>query len=556
MPLLVVVLALLLPNIAFAAISVQDCIECHEKQKLFSHGGTGCTDCHSTITSLPHDEKLPRPSCVSCHKKTVVTYGESAHGKAEMGCNQCHAVHFIEKRKTTCASCHSDADHTSLPSSKKHLAALTCIACHGRPGKGEMTINIGIKDEKRITIEMVDRNRDNIVDRAEWYALENLLASELKGRHKVEKVFRFDGDPHKATKSIGCDSCHSSRGLFPTAKLKMAGKLSFESAIDPRIFMPELPAVEDFSETAHGKAGVECGDCHTWQKKMSEAWSETSGICAKCHKEVEGIYNSSLHAQEGATQCIDCHNPHTVKPYRELSARERVVVCARCHKDYLQVHNWLPNTALHFEYLECATCHSPRSKKSVVFYFAKKTPEGKAALTFDELTALYGEDPMSHINRSKSKEGYDLLLGEMFTLLREREKNLIVDAKIIVTEAYHNYSETHPKEKECLTCHSRNASFYESMFFLLPGKETANYVPVRGTLISEYPIATFVDFFIIGQDKLTIADLKSVFGSGSAGEPAGRGLGFKWIDFFGILLTGLIVLAIIVHVIARLVFRQ
>ena len=145
-----------------------------------------------------------------------------------------------------------------------------------------------------------------------------------------------------------------------------------------------------------------CADCHKSQKRISEGWSENATVCVKCHQQVEKTYKGSIHSKNGATHCVDCHNPHRIKSYKELNADERVAVCSRCHKDYLRKHGWLPNTSLHFEYLECATCHSPRSEKSMVFYFARKTAGKKIPLSYDQLIALYGSDPAAVI---KERQG-------------------------------------------------------------------------------------------------------------------------------------------------------
>ena len=100
----------------------------------------------------------------------------------------------------------------------------------------------------------------------------------------------------------------------------------------------------------------------------------------------------------------------------------------------------------------------------------------------------------------------DASIGKLFTVLRKRDTHAIIDASIIVTKVYHDYSETPTKEKGCLPCHSREAAFYDSMFFAIPEKGSTDYVSVKGTLFSSYPIGTFVDIFLLGEDKLTKAD--------------------------------------------------
>ena len=202
----------------------------------------------------------------------------------------------------------------------------------------------------------------------------------------------------------------------------------------------------------------------------------------------------------GATHCVDCHNPHRITSYKELGAKARMAVCSRCHKDYVRRHAWLPNTSLHFDYLECATCHSPQSKKSLVFYFVRKSPAGKAKLSYNELVALTGQDPTRAFGERQGSP--DTQIARLFTLLAQRDKNVTIDASIIVTKAYDDYSETHLRERQCVTCHSREAHFYDSMLLLLPGRDSSTYIPVKGTLLAKYPIGTSVDFFLVGKEKM------------------------------------------------------
>lgn len=251
----------------------------------------------------------------------------------------------------------------------------------------------------------------------------------------------------------------------------------------------------------------------------------------------------------GATHCVDCHNPHRITSYRELGAKARMAVCSRCHKDYVRRHAWLPNTSLHFDYLECATCHSPQSKKSLVFYFVRKSPAGKVKLSYDELVALTGQDPARAFGEQQGSP--DAQIGRLFTLLAQRDKTVTIDASIIVTKAYHDYSETHPRERECVTCHAREAHFYDSMLLLLPGRNSSTYIPVKGTLLAKYPIGTSVDFFLVGEEKMKKGDVYKFLHLRGPWE-----LGLKLIDFFGLMTILVVLVGVAVHVVLRLTVRK
>ena len=92
------------------------------------------------------------------------------------------------------------------------------------------------------------------------------------------------------------------------------------------------------------------------------------------------------------------------------------------------------------------------------------------------------------------------------------------------------------------------------MFFLIPGKEKIEYIPVKGTLLSAFPVATFIDFFLLGEDKLKKSDFRSFVNIGMGAHHTIAG--FKWIDFFGLLLLVLIIFGVAVHAIMRIVVKR
>lgn len=540
-----------------AAVTNEDCLGCHDTLKNVSHGGVGCLDCHSSITELPHAEKLTKPACAACHDRVKNLYSADIHKTKGLDCGACHNAHYAQKEKKGCVTCHSKVSHAALPEKQRHLGSLACVACHGKPDGTKMKVRVSFKGGRAPSASSVDKDGNGIVDEAEWKQLQGALQEVSKGKGSPEKSFVVTGGFHTVTaKRVDCGRCHSAGGFFKEAALTIVDSNSYELKIDPRIFLRAFPSQQEFGRTVHGRAGVTCGDCHGAAgeptKPGSGAWAIDSAVCAKCHQDIEKVYGLSQHAKLNAARCTDCHSPHSLRPYRELRAQERVAVCARCHGDYLKRHSWLPNTTLHFGYLECATCHSPRSEKSMVYFFADKSGDRKAPLTYSQLTTASGEDPLAFVEAQKAgPNGYDTGIGNLFTTLRARDKSAIIDASIIVTKVYHDYSETRLKERECITCHSREAGFYDSMLFQIPGKENVRYVPMKGTLFSSYPIGTAVDFFLLGEDKLTKKDFATFLGLKRGSEPP-RALGFKLIDLFGLVVMFLALAAICVHAVLRI----
>ncbi len=551
-----VLVALFLVAPARAAVTNEDCLGCHDTLKGVSHGGAGCIDCHSAITDVPHAEKLPKPVCATCHPQEAGHYGKDVHKTQGLDCEKCHNAHNPDTDKKECITCHGKVSHAGLPATERHLSNLACVACHAKPDKTRLVVQVIIKGSEAPAQTSVDRDSNGIVDKAEWQRFRQALQGSTKGSTLIETSYKATGGLHTiSAKPAACATCHGEGGYFKDASLRVSDSKSYQLRIDPRIFIPVLPSAEEFSLTVHGKNGVTCTDCHGSEKKTDHGWSIDSSVCARCHDDVTKAYSSSAHGRLGAAMCLDCHNPHRIRTYKELTARERINVCARCHTGYIKRHEWLPNTTLHFSYLECATCHSPRSEKSMVYFFARESAGRKTFLSYDRLTALSQADPIDYVESHKTtNDGNDAGIGALFTLLRKQDKDAVIDASILVTKAYHDYSEIPVKEKRCVTCHSREANFYESMFFAIPGKESTHYIPVKGTLFSSYPIGTAVDLFLLGEYKLEKRDFATFMGLGKGGQ-AGEHLGFKLIDLFGIVVILLALFGVCIHVILRILVR-
>jgi predicted CXXCH cytochrome family protein len=555
--LLAALISLFLSMPSAAAVKAEECLGCHDKYEGASHKGVGCLDCHSSVTDLPHADKMPKPDCTRCHEKTVGLYKTDFHNRLGLACGRCHNVHFLNKEQKSCTSCHGSVKHAAMPSKPRHLGSLPCLACHGLPEKTELRIRVTVWGKKAPGAATIDTNGNHPVGKEEWNRLEDLLQHSFEGNYSVEKRYLISGGFHTVTtKPAPCGACHSESGYFSDALLKVGGSRSYEIPVDRRAFIPLLPASEDFSRTVHGESGVTCVDCHGSEKKTAHGWKMDSTVCAKCHTDVSEAHSQSVHVKKNAAVCVDCHNPHRIKSYRDLTAEERTAICARCHGNYVGMHRWLPNTRLHFSYLECATCHSPGSQKSMVYYFAEEENGAKAPLSYDRLVALCGQDPAKSITGGGDGET-DSRIGRLFTVLKRRNKHIIIDASIIVTKVYHNYTETRIKEKECLSCHSRQAEFYDSMLFRLPAKESVSYIPVKGTVFSSYPIETFVDLFLLGEEKLTKRDFQVFFGLKEPRETERvASLSFKLIDFIGLFLMFLVLAGICVHVTLRLTVKR
>ena len=545
-----------LPSLAGAAVTTDDCMGCHDNKKAVRHGSATCTDCHTDVRDLPHPDKLAKPACKTCHQDAEGGYAKSVHKAKGVRCSTCHDAHNAAKAPPSCRSCHSKAAHKNLPAPKKHLDGLPCTACHGVVQASNVSIVVESPRGSKLRRELIDLDGNNILDKAECDNLQALLQKQSPRRARITRHYIVKADPHAVTlKPATCQACHSDApGLFKDARMTVAGDIPFELAVARRAVLPRLPDIEGYNKTPHGRAGVQCRECHISEKQVGDK------VCAQCHDEAYTVYKHSVHAAKGATLCTDCHDPHGVKKYQELDVRERIAVCSRCHKDYTAKHAWLPHTALHFQHLECSTCHSPRSTKSMVFQLMSGRGAGAAPITYEHVKDIFGEKTSVQSLFDEDRDGTldPRELGLLFEEVRKKGKDpLSIGASIVVTKAHHDYSETRQKERLCRSCHSDAAPFYDSMFLIVPGPNARVYIPVRGTLLSALPTSLAVDMVVLGEAKLRHEDVRRFLAAkGQERKNVIRELGFQWIDFFGLLLIGAVLAGVALHAIGRSVFRR
>jgi DmsE family decaheme c-type cytochrome len=112
---------------------------------------------------------------------------------------------------------------------------------------------------------------------------------------------------------------------------------------------------------SHNRNLISCTQCHTVHQAFRRPLlaREPNAICQECHLSVRAEFTRPYRhkLQEGAMECVDCHNPHGSPPARELrqvSANE--TACLKCHGDK---RGPFPFEHAPVRLSSCATCHEP-----------------------------------------------------------------------------------------------------------------------------------------------------------------------------------------------------
>jgi len=321
------------------AIDPQDCLDCHEVATndlaptydsalaMSIHQDFDCTDCHTDIEDLPHDEVLPEVDCSTCHDDTSEIYKK--HGRLDVtdgedipSCIDCHGRHDIRSptnKKSrvnpinlpqTCGRCHEDIDLTKkheilygkavevYQSSVHGKAALggvyvaaTCNDCHSTGGTAHRILGPG-DPESSI-------NHFNIPKTC-GKCHQNIENDYWEGIHG-KFVARGETD------SPVCTDCHGEHGIISPSDP--------QSRVSPTRVAEATCAPCHESARLNEKYGIPSGRLQTYVDSYhglkSKAGDLTVANCASCHgahrilphtDETSSIYPDNL-----TTTCGECH---------------------------------------------------------------------------------------------------------------------------------------------------------------------------------------------------------------------------------------------------------
>ena len=249
-----------------------DCLRCHQDQAGIletKHGagadpgspvgrGEACAACHGINIqheSNPSQHKHPvrfdkgavparqqTEACMSCHagNRHLAFWETGRHGRNDVRCNDCHAVHAKPPRGSTIAITRKDPSTNPFVNTERQFEYETCITCHKQTPRPDQQAVIIHHLEGKVTCS----------------SCHNPHGSISPGMIKHETV------------NVQCESCHAEK----------RGSVLFSIRLWRRTAFRARSAQLVHAKLLNEKVPNLCQDCHDWSRHPGTRVQWRSGI--------------------------------------------------------------------------------------------------------------------------------------------------------------------------------------------------------------------------------------------------------------------------------------
>ena len=262
-----------------------------------------------------------------------------------------------------------------------------------------------------------------------------------------------------------------------------------------------------FAATAHAEEG--CTACHSiTDEHPDDGVKPTTGTCDMCHDDIAGEYAKCPHAKNAV--CIDCHNPHTVRPYPALSGFDQNRPCAKCHEQ-VGHSQWLPRAGLHMEAVPCITCHTNTKNCAITFYIEKtKGPKaGKRGIielaTYKDLTQFIGKKGPQALIDTNGDGTISMVELRKFNT-NSGYKGLRLWGMMTAEKVSHSFG-IFDNRKDCSFCHVAGPKALETSYVAFP-KQDGTYTRLtveKGAVLN--PLLATPNFYMVGAGRNNILSI-------------------------------------------------
>jgi len=317
-----------------AAISNNDCLTCHDSFKIKEYNNSAhassleCVSCHTDIIEVPHNEKLAKVNCASCHSKEFRIYFDSDHGKANKAGSP----------TANCLDCHGKP-HEILSPSKRESSVYrlnipqTCAKCHedeNKMAKYDLSVNKPVKSYSS-TVHGKAVSERGLISAA--------VCTDCHGSHNLSTPENPKSKIYRINVPSTCGKCHEK--VLNTYLRSIHGKSAMAGKPDAPVCTDchsehTIRSHKDPTSSVYATviAKKTCGQCHAAER-----------IISKYHLPANRLetYFQSYHGLAGkfgvttVANCASCHGTHDILPSSDpdstVSLQNLPKTCGKCHQN-------------------------------------------------------------------------------------------------------------------------------------------------------------------------------------------------------------------------------
>ena len=335
--------------------------------------------------------------CNACHSPELDPGRHSSGNVMQDACNQCHADQLQLAKDTHPASKFNDptnADRLQI------LDAQNCLTCH-REHVPDQTLASGLT----VPVDYCWHCHQEVADSRpshEGMAFDSCATTGCHNYHDNRALYEKFLNEHHGEEDFFSIAKNPERNFGDRWRASQTGLVSIarSDADGPSDSMHDSKLVDDWADTAHAKAGVNCTACHQSLSESSEdsnskvaQWSDQVAMtaCKQCHEPQVSTFLTGKHGmrlarglspmqpsmarllmhEDAAHRSLDCSSCH--QGHRFDTQFAAVDACLQCHADS---HSSAYSQSSHADLWEkeksgelavgsgvtCATCHLPRMR--------------------------------------------------------------------------------------------------------------------------------------------------------------------------------------------------